>query len=112
MGEYVDGFASMLKNVRMNLNLTQAKMAEMLDITVGHYQNLERGRKKPKAEIVYRLILNLKIWPEVIFMLPEDQYISDIFTLVRQCNDEQRDNIRRMLHSMLNTSESGTDAEK
>ena len=104
MEKYVDRFGSMLKGARTDLKLSQAKMAELLDTTVRHYQNLERGRKKPGAEILYKLVHKAGIRPAVVLMLPTSddnpQYL-DICHLLKLCNKEQLGKIHAILHVLL-----------
>jgi transcriptional regulator with XRE-family HTH domain len=58
-------FVEILRSERERRNLTQARAAEMLNITTSAYTNLEQGRWKPGPKLVKRLYQELGISPAV-----------------------------------------------
>ena len=104
MEKYLDGFGSMLKQVRKILRLTQANMAELLDITVRHYQALEKGNKKPGAEIVYRLVYKAGVSPSQVLMLPtsdDDPQYREACQLLMLCSEDQLETVMLILRALL-----------
>jgi len=57
-----------LKRLRKVLSLTQADMAEKLNITPAHYAHIENGRRKVNLELAHKIscIFNLSI-EEIFF---------------------------------------------
>lgn len=48
-----------IRDARMKKGLTQEELAERLDITIGHLQHMEGGRRKPSVQILFRLMEEL-----------------------------------------------------
>lgn len=46
---------------RQRMGLTQSQVAEKLGISLRHYQNIEYGKKKPGAELMLKLFLELRL---------------------------------------------------
>ncbi len=44
-----------LKEFREKMNLTQEKMAQILEITVAHYKSIEYGYRNPSFELLKRI---------------------------------------------------------
>ena len=51
-----------LASIRKKLNLTQAEMADKLDISFSYYQKIENGYKNPSYNFINKFI---EIFPEV-----------------------------------------------
>lgn len=51
-----------LASIRKKLNLTQAEMADKLDISFSYYQKIENGYKNPSYNFINKFT---KIFPEV-----------------------------------------------
>ena len=60
-----------LKNARQKIQLTQAELAEKLDITLQHYQRLEAGTSEGSVKVWSRLkeILNV---PSIDYLLKQE----------------------------------------
>jgi len=106
--QYIDIFPDIIKNERLSRGLTQAKMAELLDITVRHYQDLEHGRKKPGCVILYKLAHKVGVMPEKILALPnssgEAQY-NEVCYLLKLCTADQLSIILKFLPALLSLSQ-------
>lgn len=59
-----------LKLLRKTENITQVKMAELLEITENGYQKLEYGRTEPTHKVISRLC---KLFPEYTLWLMTDE---------------------------------------
>lgn len=94
-------FGIVLKNARMDKQLTQAELAEILDISLPYLKDLERFRNDPSYKIFERVIryfnlsADMVIYPERI--VNDDTY-QKIKRLLTRCNEEQ-------LHAVLITIE-------
>ena len=49
-------FGIVLKNARMDKKLTQAELAEILDISLSYLKDLERFRNNPSYEVFEKVI--------------------------------------------------------
>ena len=54
-------FSIQLKDARKNMNLTQAKCAEYLNISTTFYKELERNQSSPSLELYYKICRNMHI---------------------------------------------------
>ena len=68
--------ADNIKAARKKLDLSQMKLAELADISVGHMNDIERSRRWISAETLSRLAFALKLKP---FQLLAPDQTSEIF---------------------------------
>ena len=61
-----------IKRARCDKNLTQEKLAEMINITPMHVQQLESERRKPSFEVLYKLVFTLDISLDSLFLGTDD----------------------------------------
>jgi len=59
-----------IKALRRLKRMTQQKLAEQLDLSPSLLSNIERGVKKPKAELLEKMAATLNIPKEEFFILP------------------------------------------
>lgn len=45
-----------IRSLRKNQHLTQVEMAEMLDVSVIHYSQIEQGRHKMSIDLLYKMM--------------------------------------------------------
>ena len=57
-------FGTVLKNARMDKKLTQAELAEILDISLSYLKDLERFRNNPSYEIFEKVIHYFNLWTD------------------------------------------------
>ncbi len=85
-------FGMVLKNARMDKKLTQAELAEILDISLPYLKDLERFRNNPSFEVFEKVIryfnlsADLVIYPER--NLADSTYLQ-IERLLARCNKAQ-----------------------
>ena len=56
MTYYPKSFGTVLKNARMNKKLTQAELAEILNISLSYLKDLERFRNNPSYEVFEKVM--------------------------------------------------------
>jgi len=56
-----------IKNARLENNLTQERLAEIINITPVHIKQLESGSRKPSIDVLYRLARALNFSIDAIF---------------------------------------------
>lgn len=59
-----------IKALRRLKRMTQQKLAEELDLSPSLLSNIERGVKKPQAELLERMAATLDVPKEEFFILP------------------------------------------
>jgi len=85
-------FGIVLKNARMNKKLTQAELAEILDISLSYLKDLERFRNNPSYEIFERVIHYFNISADTVIYPNRninDNTYQKIERLLTRCNERQ-----------------------
>lgn len=81
-----------LREIRENLNKSQAELAEILDVTDDHYRKLESGTTGLTIEKIRLLYEKLQISPTYL-LIGEVQEEFDLDRYLANCNKEQRDKL-------------------
>lgn len=85
-------FGMVLRNARMDKKLTQAELAEILDISLSYLKDLERFRNNPSYEVFERVIRYFNLSADVV-IYPEqnrtDSAYLQLERLLTRCNKEQ-----------------------
>ncbi len=85
-------FGIVLRNARMDNKLTQAELAEALDISLPYLKDLERFRNNPSYEIFERVIRYFNLSADQVIYPnrnPADSTYLKIQRLLTQCNEKQ-----------------------
>lgn len=87
-----DTLGKIIREARLNKNLTQDKAAEILEISPRHFQYIENDNKKPGYDLLCRLIHKLDISPDAIFY-PQNETnnpeLAGLFRKIRLCDKYQ-----------------------
>lgn len=92
MQDYKLALAKAVKNARTKRELSQEKLAEILNLDSRTILNIEAGRGNPKFEILVALITYLKIPTESIFYPEVDnpnQNLQKLITLLNDCSENE-----------------------
>lgn len=107
-------FGIVLKNARMNKKLTQAELAEELDISLSYLKDLERFRNNPSYEVFEKVIryFNLSA-DEVIYPNQnlEDNTYQKIERLLTRCDEGQLYVILATTEALLSVGEKPSELE-
>ena len=90
MYEVKDTLGTTIKNARSALELTQEQLAERLNISSRYLMQLESSRKKPSYDLLFRIIRELHIQPDLIFYpenLSESSCADDLVRMLHNCDD-------------------------
>ena len=60
-------FGAAIKSARVENNLTQEKLAELLGITPVHVKQLEAGNRMPSVEVLYDIAITLNFSVDSVF---------------------------------------------
>lgn len=83
-------YGIVLKNARMDKNLTQAELAEILDISLSYLKDLERFRNNPSYELFeksmryFNLSADMVVYPE---KTQDNDTYHKILRLLTQCDE-------------------------
>lgn len=101
MTYYPKPFGTVLKNARMDKKLTQAELAEILDISLPYLKDLERFRNNPSYEIFEKVIHYFNLSADTV-IYPNKNITNSTYQqlerLLTRCNNDQ-------LHVILATAE-------
>lgn len=104
-------FGIVLRNARMDKKLTQAELAEILDISLPYLKDLERFRNNPSYEVFekvmhyFNLSADLVIYPR---RNQEDSTYLKIERLLTQCDERQLYVILATAEALLSVREEKT----
>lgn len=101
-------FGIVLKNARINNNLTQAELAERLDISLPYLKDLERFRNNPSYELFEKVIRYFNLSADTV-IYPNQSQDNDTYKkmerLLTLCNETQLQAILSYTETLLTTHE-------
>lgn len=86
-----------IRKARMNKNLTQEGLAELIEITPIHLKHIEGGQGKPSVPVLFKLARTLEFSIDSIIVGSTrdenventDSLISDINYIIKKCNAKE-----------------------
>lgn len=85
-------FGTVMKNARMDKKLTQAELAEILDLSLSYLKDLERFKNTPSLEVFARTIQYFNLSADTVIYpdknLQNNTY-QEISRRLLQCNENQ-----------------------
>lgn len=97
-------FGIVLKNARIDQKLTQAELAEILDISLSYLKDLERFRNNPSYEIFEKVIRYFNLSADTVIYPNENQAnntYKKIERLLTCCDEGQLKIILAMTEALL-----------
>lgn len=85
-------FGIVLRNARMDQKLTQAELAEILDISLSYLKDLERFRNNPSYEVFERVIHYFNLSADMVIYPNQNQNddtYQKIMRLLTRCDEGQ-----------------------
>jgi transcriptional regulator with XRE-family HTH domain len=76
-----------IKRARLEKNLTQERLAEIINITPVHIKQLESGSRKPSIDVLYRISRTLNMSIDEIFFPEKADCKELIHKIQRSMND-------------------------
>ena len=100
-------FGIVLKNARMDKKLTQAELAEILDISLSYLKDLERFRNNPSYEVFEKVIRYFNLSADAVIY--PNQNISNstyqqIERLLTRCDEGQLQVILATTEALLSAN--------
>ncbi|MCH5297682.1 MAG: helix-turn-helix transcriptional regulator [Ruminococcus sp.] len=107
-------FGIVLKNARMDKKLTQAELAEILDISLSYLKDLERFRNNPSYEVFEKVIRYFNLSADTV-IYPNgnlnDSTYQQIERLLTRCDEGQLRVILATTEALLSESEKPSESE-
>ena len=96
-----------IKAARQKSGLTIEELANRLDITERYLYRIENQGKKPSFDILYKLIRELGISPDLIFYPERSDQDSEIEDLIRRlynCDERSLEMIKATATALMDTA--------
>lgn len=107
-------FGMVLKNARMDKKLTQAELAEILDISLSYLKDLERFRNSPSYEVFEKVIRYFNLSADTV-IYPNRNQADDTYQkigrLLTRCDEGQLKVILATTEALLSVSEKPSESE-
>ena len=108
-------FGLVLKNARMDKKLTQAELAEILDISLPYLKDLERFRNNPSYDVFEKVIRYFNLSADAVIYpnknLTNTTY-QQIERLLTRCDEGQLRVILATTEALLSENEKPSDSEQ
>lgn len=86
-------FGRKIKEYRKKKNLTQAQLAELVNVDDKHISCIESGKNFPSADLIERLATSLDVEPKDLFefyyLQDVEDLKSDIYIMLEKLNKEE-----------------------
>lgn len=108
-------FGTVLKNARMDKKLTQAELAEILDISLSYLKDLERFRNNPSYEIFEKVIHYFNLSADTVIYPNKnitDNTYQQIERLLTRCDNGQLEVILATTKALLSMNETPSELEQ
>ena len=107
-------FGIVLKNARMDKKLTQAELAEILDISLPYLKDLERFRNNPSYDVFEKVIRYFNLSADTVIYPNENltnTTYQQIERLLTRCDEGQLRVILATTEALLSETEMPSDSE-
>ncbi len=104
MYKFSKALGDAVKKARISHGLTQAKVAEMVDIDVRTVMHIENYKANPKMEVLYPLLRALRIDPREIFRPEQEGENPDLCQLrylLEGCSEKEAAALVPIVESVL-----------
>lgn len=100
-------FGAVLKAARQKAGLTVEALAERLGVTDRYIYRLENGSKTPGYAVLYRLIRELAISPDLLFYPEKPTQDSEVDNMIRKlatCDERAIEVAKATIQSLIDTA--------
>ena len=104
MGYLTKNLGIRIKELRERNNLTQQKLAELIDMEFSNLSKIERGIQMPKEKTIERIIKVLKTNEEELFdfkhIMPKKELIEHIIVILNNSSIKELKTYYKILNSI------------
>jgi len=96
-----------IKSARQRSKLTMEELAERIGITERYLYRIENEGKKPSYDILYKLIRELSISPDLIFYPEKPSKESEVENLIRMlynCDERSLEVVKATAKALIGTA--------
>lgn len=85
-------FGKNIRTRRKALGMTQAKLAELLDVSPNHISSIETGKSEASIKIIILLCDILKVTPDYLFLgnMHSNDISTDLVDIIKCCSEEDQ----------------------
>jgi len=115
MAYYPTSFGTALKNARMNKKLTQAELAEILNISLSYLKDLERFRNNPSYEVFEKVMHYFNLSADAVIFPRKNQTdntYQQIIRILALCDEKQLHVILATAQALLAMNENASENNK
>lgn len=102
-----DTLGSVIKAARQKSDMTMEALAARVDISERYLYRIENEGKKPKFDLLLKLIRELSISPDLIFY-PEkpskDSVVEDLVRMLYNCDERSLEVIKATTKALIDTA--------
>lgn len=101
-----DTLGSVIKSARQRADITMEALAEKVGKTERYLYRIENEGKKPSFDVLYKLIRELSIMPDVIFYPEKPSKDSEVENLVRMlynCEERSLEVVKATVKALIDT---------
>ena len=99
-----------IKNAREKAGITIEALANKVDITERYLYRIENENKKPSYDVLYKLIRELSISPDLIFYPEKPSKESEVENLIRMlynCDERSLEVVKATVKALVETAYKG-----
>ena len=74
-----------IKKARLDKNLTQEKLAELIGIAPTHLKQLESDRRNPSVDVLFKLVFALDLSLDALFSNTDDDDLQELIKKINVC---------------------------
>ena len=108
-------FGTIMKNARMDKKLTQAELAEILDLSLSYLKDLERFKNTPSLEVFAKTIQYFNLSADTV-IYPDKNLNNSTYQKIQrrllQCDEKQLKIILALIDAVLSVDDTPTDNSK
>ena len=104
MHKIPDTLGSVIKNTRIKAELTREQLAEKINISSRHLMSIENEGHKPSYDVLFRVIRELAIVPDLVFYPDkpcEDVEIENLIHMLYNCDEHSIRVVRATIQALL-----------
>lgn len=107
MKEKLKGIGERIRLARKKQNISQAKLAEMVQISTSHMSDIENGKKIPKLDLFIKITEALQVSSDWLIRsnVPEvnNIYVEELSDLLRDCSQAEKEAYLEILKKLKGT---------
>lgn len=97
----IDLIGKVVKSARIENNMSQERLSEILDITPTHLKHIESGHRKPSIELFFKLMNVLNISIGEFSEESDTEPDAEMRRLIEKCSEKEIDILKGMARVLI-----------